>query len=84
MRASLSGAGAQGCERRRNCGQYVASELAGCEADAKDVGRTLPVSGHFTPDEREVIGLMNGAYARGVQALRDGANMDEVVRVCSR
>jgi Xaa-Pro aminopeptidase len=26
-----------------------------------DVGRTLPVSGHFTPDQREVIELMNSS-----------------------
>ena len=45
-----------------------------------DVGRTLPVSGHFTPEQREVIALMDGAYQNALHALRDGANADDVIR----
>jgi Xaa-Pro aminopeptidase len=45
-----------------------------------DVGRTLPVSGHFTAEQREVIDLMNGAYQSGLLALHDGVNADEVLR----
>ena len=49
-----------------------------------DVGRTLPVSGHFTLEQREVIDLMSGAYRSGLQALHDGVSADEIIRACSR
>jgi Xaa-Pro aminopeptidase len=45
-----------------------------------DVGRTLPVSGHFTEEQGEVIGLMDGAYQSALQALHDGVTGDEVIR----
>jgi Xaa-Pro aminopeptidase len=44
-----------------------------------DVGRTLPVSGRFTPDQREVIDLMDGAYQAGLRAMRNGVSADEVI-----
>jgi Xaa-Pro aminopeptidase len=47
-----------------------------------DVGRTLPVSGHFTSEQREVIELMNGAYQSGLQAMRDGVSGDEIIQAC--
>jgi Xaa-Pro aminopeptidase len=47
-----------------------------------DVGRTLPVSGHFTPDQSEVIDFMNSAYQNGLQAMHDGVSGDEVIQVC--
>lgn len=49
-----------------------------------DVGRTLPVSGHFTREQREVIDLMSGAYRSGLQALHDGVSAVEIVAACSR
>jgi Xaa-Pro aminopeptidase len=49
-----------------------------------DVGRTLPVSGHFTPEQREVIDLMNGAYQSALHALRDGVSLDDVIRAGTR
>jgi Xaa-Pro aminopeptidase len=49
-----------------------------------DVGRTLPVSGHFTADQREVIDLMNSAYQSGLKALHDGVNADEIIRTSTR
>ena len=48
-----------------------------------DVGRTLPVSGHFTPEQREVINLLNGAYQNALHALHDGVTADEVIRAAS-
>ena len=45
-----------------------------------DVGRTLPVSGHFTPEQREVIDLMNGAYQSGLQAMHDGVKADDIIQ----
>jgi Xaa-Pro aminopeptidase len=49
-----------------------------------DVGRTLPVSGHFTQDQREVIDFMNNAYQSGLKALHDRVNADEIIRTCIR
>lgn len=49
-----------------------------------DVGRTFPVSGHFTREQREVIDLMSGAYRSGLQALREGVSVDEVLQACGR
>jgi len=47
-----------------------------------DVGRTLPVSGHFTPDQREVIDFMSSAYQSGLQAMYDGASGNDIVQAC--
>ena len=49
-----------------------------------DVGRMLPVSGHFTPEQREVIELMNGAYQSGLQAMHAGVSGDEIIQTCIR
>src|SRR5207244_5547215 len=49
-----------------------------------DVGRTLPVSGHFTPDQREVIDFMNSAYQSGLKAVHDGVSGDEIIQTCIR
>lgn len=45
-----------------------------------DVGRTLPVSGRFTPDQREVIDFMDDAYHAGLAAMRDGVSADDVIQ----
>jgi Xaa-Pro aminopeptidase len=37
-----------------------------------DFGRTIPVSGHFSHDQREIMELLNGAYLLGVGAVRPG------------
>jgi Xaa-Pro aminopeptidase len=47
-----------------------------------DVGRTLPVSGHFTSEQREVIELMNGAYQSGLQAMHDGVSANDIIQTC--
>lgn len=48
-----------------------------------DVGRTIPVSGHFTQEQREVIDFMSGAYQNGLKSLRDGVTGDEIIRACA-
>jgi len=45
-----------------------------------DVGRTVPVSGHFTKEQREVIELMNGSYQSGLQAMHDGVSANDVIQ----
>lgn len=52
----------------------------GCEWNhyGGDLGRTIPVSGHFTTDQREIWDIFVVAYRAGVRSLREGATVDEV------
>lgn len=52
----------------------------GCEWDhyQGDLGRTVPVSGHYDKDERETWNIFVAAYHAGAKALRDGITVDEV------
>jgi Xaa-Pro aminopeptidase len=45
-----------------------------------DIGRTLPVSRHFTPQQREVIDFMSGAYQAGLRAMHDGARGNDIIQ----
>jgi Xaa-Pro aminopeptidase len=44
-----------------------------------DYGRSFPVGAHFTPDQREVIELFSHAYLAGLQMIRPGENLTDVV-----
>ena len=52
----------------------------GCEIDLYDgdVGRTVPVSGRFTPEQREVWEMLVRAYRAGLSKVRDGVQRDRV------
>jgi Xaa-Pro aminopeptidase len=52
----------------------------GCEWNhyGGDLGRTIPVSGHFTADQREVRNIFVAAYHAGVASLREGATVEQV------
>jgi Xaa-Pro aminopeptidase len=52
----------------------------GCEWDhyQGDLGRTVPVSGHYSEDERETWSIFVAAYRAGVAVLREGATVDQV------
>jgi len=52
----------------------------GCEWEhyQGDLGRTVPVSGHYTDDQRETWNIFVAAYHAGVKALRDGVTPDQV------
>ena len=54
----------------------------GCQVDhyMGDVGRTVPVSGTFTPDQAEVIDLLLATYRAGLAVLRDGAADSTVIQ----
>jgi len=45
-----------------------------------DVGRTVPVSGRFTPEQAEVIDLLVAAYRAGLAVIRDGVTVSEVIK----
>jgi Xaa-Pro aminopeptidase len=54
----------------------------GCQVDhyMGDVGRTVPVSGTFTPDQAEVIDLLVATYRAGLAVLRDGVATSTVIQ----
>ena len=71
--------------RTVNSGETVRMDLGfSYERYKGDVGRTLPVSGHFKEDQREVIDLLNAAYQNGLRALYDGCSADDVIRAGAR
>jgi Xaa-Pro aminopeptidase len=52
----------------------------GCEQDhyQGDLGRTVPVSGHYDEAQREVWTIFVAAYRAGVQELHEGVTEDQV------
>jgi hypothetical protein len=52
----------------------------GCEWDhyGGDLGRTVPVSGRYTADQRETWNAFVDAYKAGVKVLREGATVNQV------
>ena len=74
-----------GLNRTVQAGETVLMDLGfNYERYKGDVGRTVPVSGHFTPEQREVIDFMNSAYQSGLHSLHDGVTADEIIRTCIR
>lgn len=68
-------------DREMNAGEVARYDL-GCKVDhyMGDVGRTVPVSGTFTPGQREVIDLLVAVYRAGLATLRDGAEAEGLLR----
>ena len=60
----------------------VARLDVGCQVDhyMGDVGRTVPVSGTFTPGQAEVIDLLVATYRAGLAVLRDGVADTALIR----
>jgi Xaa-Pro aminopeptidase len=52
----------------------------GCEWDhyGGDLGRTVPVSGHYNDDQRETWNIFVAAYRAGALAIRDGVTVDQI------
>lgn len=52
----------------------------GCEWDhyQGDLGRTVPVSGHYDDGQRETWRIFVAAYQAGAKALREGVTVDQV------
>src|SRR6476661_1557945 len=68
-------------DREMKAGEVARYDL-GCKVDRYlgDVGRTLPVTGTFTPDQREVVDLLVAVYRAGLSTLRDGAEAEGLLR----
>lgn len=84
--ASILGSGPHSCvlhyqdnRRRMAAGELVVmdvgAELWGYTAD---VSRTVPVSGRFTPRQREIYELVLRAQEAGIKAVRPGATLRQV------
>jgi Xaa-Pro aminopeptidase len=58
----------------------------GCESSHYEgnLGRTIPVSGHFSDDQREIWNIFVAAYWAGVSALREGVTEEQVFDAWSR
>ncbi len=71
--------------RRMEAGELVRVDV-GCDLDfyKGDVGRTAPVSGRFTADQREVWNLLVEAYRAGIAAIRPGARHEDIIVACRR
>lgn len=52
----------------------------GCEWNhyQGDLGRTVPVSGHYSAEQRETWNIFVAAYQAGAKALRSGATQDQI------
>ncbi|HEV2687551.1 MAG TPA: aminopeptidase P N-terminal domain-containing protein [Bryobacteraceae bacterium] len=66
-------------DRKMQTGEVVRLDV-GCDFGMYkgDFGRTIPVSGHFSEEQRETMELLNGAYLAGVAAMRPGAAAKDV------
>lgn len=66
-------------DRDMRAGELVRLDV-GCEWDhyQGDLGRTVPVSGHYDDGQRETWTIFVAAYRSGVQALRAGVTTDQV------
>ena len=58
----------------------------GCEWEhyTGDLGRTVPVSGRYTDDQRETWNIFVAAYRAGAKELRDGVTVDRVFEAWQR
>jgi Xaa-Pro aminopeptidase len=65
--------------RAMKAGELVRVDV-GCDLDhyQGDVGRTVPVSGHFDPGQREIWDIFVAAYHAGLRTLHDGVRKTEV------
>ncbi|HEX2573650.1 MAG TPA: Xaa-Pro peptidase family protein [Polyangia bacterium] len=65
--------------RRLQDGELVIFDV-GCELDsyASDVGRTVPVAGRFTPEQRRVLALEVAVADAIIRAVRPGVTLNEL------
>ena len=59
--------------RRMDAGELVVMDVAGeCDNYASDITRTVPVSGKFTPRQREIYDVVLGAQRAAIAAVKPG------------
>lgn len=81
-RAFLSFALYDHLNKEMRAGELVRLDV-GCEWQhyQGDLGRTVPVSGHYSDDQRETWNIFVAAYQGGAAALRAGVSVDQVYEV---
>jgi Xaa-Pro aminopeptidase len=63
-------------KRRMDSGEIVVMDMAAeCDEYASDITRTIPVSGKFTPRQREIYEVVLGAQRAAIAAVKPGAIM---------
>jgi Xaa-Pro aminopeptidase len=72
-------------DRTMQAGELVRLDV-GCETKhyLGDLGRTIPVSGRYTPEQRETWNLFVDAYRKAAATLREGVKVDDVYEVWSK
>ena len=72
-------------DRTMQTGELVRLDV-GCEYQhyLGDLGRTVPVSGHYTDEQRETWNIFVAAYRKAVLALREGVTSDAVYDAWSK
>jgi len=62
--------------RRMDSGEVVVMDVAAeCDNYASDITRTVPVSGKFSPREREIYDIVLGAHNAAIAAVRPGVTL---------
>jgi Xaa-Pro aminopeptidase len=62
--------------RRMDSGEVVVMDVAAeCDNYASDITRTMPVSGRFSPREREIYDVVLGAHNAAIAAIRPGMTL---------
>lgn len=73
-----------------NCDRLCAGQLLLVDAGAEwecfsgDITRTIPVSGRFTPAQRDLYAVVLAANELGIREARAGATVDGIFDVCLR
>jgi len=72
-------------DRVMQAGELVRLDV-GCEYRhyLGDLGRTVPVSGHYTEDQRETWNIFVAAYRKAAATLRSGVKIDDVYDTWSK
>jgi Xaa-Pro aminopeptidase len=91
--SSIVGAGAHATTLHwiRNTGATVPGELLLMDMGVEnrhlytaDVTRTVPVTGHFSPIQRDVYDIVYAAQQAGIEAVAPGVAYQDIANVCNR
>ncbi len=84
-RPFFSGARYDHLDHKMRSGELVRLDV-GCEWNhyGGDLGRTVPVSGHYDDAQRELWNIYVAAYRAGVKVLRAGSSTDHVFEAWSK
>ena len=69
-------------KRRMDQGEVVVMDTAAeCSGYASDVTRTIPVTGKFTPRQRELYEIVLGAQQAAIDAIKPGVAMADLTKI---